>query len=70
MSRSSGQSEVRPSVFKSPSKLGTDLSTHYRFHAVACEQKKQQLSPANIPYSINSSANRRIFLKKKEMTSF
>ncbi|GFX18232.1 hypothetical protein TNCV_4305341 [Trichonephila clavipes] len=28
MSRSDGQSEVRPPVFKSPSKLGTHLSTH------------------------------------------
>ncbi|GFV43561.1 hypothetical protein TNCV_1690051 [Trichonephila clavipes] len=28
MSRSSGQSEARPTVFKSSSKLGTHLSTH------------------------------------------
>ncbi|GFW08149.1 uncharacterized protein TNCV_2979161 [Trichonephila clavipes] len=28
MSRSGGQSEVRPPVLKSPSKLGTHLSTH------------------------------------------
>ncbi|GFX50041.1 hypothetical protein TNCV_2375301 [Trichonephila clavipes] len=28
MSRSGGQSEARPPVFKSPSKLGTHLSTH------------------------------------------
>ncbi|GFV96844.1 hypothetical protein TNCV_4350571 [Trichonephila clavipes] len=28
MSRSDGQSEARPSVFKSPSKLSTHLSTH------------------------------------------
>ncbi|GFX96101.1 hypothetical protein TNCV_2289911 [Trichonephila clavipes] len=28
MSRSGGQFEARPSVFKSPSKLGTHLSTH------------------------------------------
>ncbi|GFV66696.1 hypothetical protein TNCV_2595161 [Trichonephila clavipes] len=28
MSRSDGQSEARPPVFKSPSKLGTPLSTH------------------------------------------
>ncbi|GFW97378.1 hypothetical protein TNCV_4990551 [Trichonephila clavipes] len=28
MSRSSGQSEARSRVFKSPSKLGTHLSTH------------------------------------------
>ncbi|GFW83416.1 hypothetical protein TNCV_2545141 [Trichonephila clavipes] len=28
MSRSSGQSEARPPAFKSPSKLGTHLSTH------------------------------------------
>ncbi|GFY34245.1 hypothetical protein TNCV_2505481 [Trichonephila clavipes] len=31
MSRSDGQSEVRPPVFKSPNKLGTHFSTHYRF---------------------------------------
>ncbi|GFV22466.1 hypothetical protein TNCV_2839221 [Trichonephila clavipes] len=30
MSRSDGQSEVRPPVFKSPSKLGTHLSTQCR----------------------------------------
>ncbi|GFV32348.1 hypothetical protein TNCV_1676341 [Trichonephila clavipes] len=29
MSRSGVQSEARPAVFKSPSKLGTHLSTHY-----------------------------------------
>ncbi|GFX80710.1 hypothetical protein TNCV_758171 [Trichonephila clavipes] len=28
MSQSGGQSEARPPVFKSPSKLGTHLSTH------------------------------------------
>ncbi|GFU59723.1 hypothetical protein TNCV_3186791 [Trichonephila clavipes] len=28
MSRSSGQSEARPPVFKSPTKLGIHLSTH------------------------------------------
>ncbi|GFV78580.1 hypothetical protein TNCV_1888861 [Trichonephila clavipes] len=28
MSRSGGHSEARPPVFKSPSKLGTHLSTH------------------------------------------
>ncbi|GFU63637.1 hypothetical protein TNCV_4588421 [Trichonephila clavipes] len=28
MCRSGGQSEARPPVFKSPSKLGTHLSTH------------------------------------------
>ncbi|GFV25673.1 hypothetical protein TNCV_3851571 [Trichonephila clavipes] len=30
MSRSGGQSEARPPVFKSPRKLGTHLSTHCR----------------------------------------
>ncbi|GFY16506.1 hypothetical protein TNCV_735351 [Trichonephila clavipes] len=39
------------------------------FHTVASEQKKQKFRPANIPYSISSSANRRIFLKKKERRS-
>ncbi|GFT49664.1 hypothetical protein TNCV_3368021 [Trichonephila clavipes] len=29
MSRSGGQSEVKSPVFKSPTKLGTPLSTHY-----------------------------------------
>ncbi|GFX93369.1 hypothetical protein TNCV_151751 [Trichonephila clavipes] len=28
MSRSDGQCKARPQVFKSPSKLGTNLSTH------------------------------------------
>ncbi|GFV06751.1 uncharacterized protein TNCV_1611641 [Trichonephila clavipes] len=36
------------------------------FHTVASEQKKQKFRPANIPYRFSPSANRRIFLKKKE----
>ncbi|GFV94962.1 hypothetical protein TNCV_1029601 [Trichonephila clavipes] len=36
---------------------------------MASEQKKQKFRPANIPCSISSSTNRRIFLKKKERTS-
>ncbi|GFS86798.1 hypothetical protein TNCV_2407751 [Trichonephila clavipes] len=38
------------------------LCHHKSFHTVVNEQRKQNFTPANIPYSIISSANRKIFL--------
>ncbi|GFT22464.1 hypothetical protein TNCV_3274291 [Trichonephila clavipes] len=45
MSRSDGQSEAEPPVFKSPSKLGTHLSTH-------CSRDKRLGPPCPARYSM------------------
>ncbi|GFX25441.1 protein lin-54 homolog [Trichonephila clavipes] len=42
MSRSGGQSEARPPVFKSPSKLGTHLSAHWRRTPVDIDNRQRK----------------------------
>ncbi|GFU54445.1 uncharacterized protein TNCV_2980391 [Trichonephila clavipes] len=69
MSRSGGQSEARPPVFKSPSKLGTHLSTLCKPHHLS-----QCLDPADdldgvffhpeLPVHVNKQTDLPAYLKQ------